>query len=227
LNLSTHKKSEVDLKVAQELKNHQDFMYQTGQSLNRLTDGIKQVASQQERVACKVKSDQTAILIEFENLRDSVLQSMKEMNKRLGDVETKLFEVLDSFVDLREEITVKNLTKQEFFDAFVPHVKHVQDIEAEMDRRDVFLDKTIVQTQAHFKNELAVVKKDLTPEIPKEDPIKKQIDQRLQVFKVDFDGLIKEINILKKTSTYDQKKFENLYTLIERLKEGKECHKKA
>jgi hypothetical protein len=39
---------------------------------------------------------------------------------------------------------------------------------------------------------------------------------------VDFDGLVKEIAILKKAVAYDQKKFENVYTLIERLKAGKE-----
>jgi hypothetical protein len=41
------------------------------------------------------------------------------------------------------------------------------------------------------------------------------MEDKFQDFKVDFDGLVKEIALIKKAVAYDQKKFENVYTLIE------------
>ena len=77
--------------------------------------------------------------------------------------------------------------------------------------------------QGQLKQDIEKLRKALTPIVPEVDPVDTKLDERFKVFKVDFDGLVKEITLLKKAVFYDQKKFENVYTLIERLKEGKKC----
>ncbi len=210
--------SDEDLRAAQAIKEHQDFKQNTNQSLQALSQGIVSLSIQHEKVLANSKSDRKALLIEFENLRESVLSSMHEMDQRLGDVETKLFELLDSFTDLREEVMQKFLTKQEFYDAYVKEVKHLDDLEKRVNQRDDYFNLRFAALGGQFKDQIEVVKKDLTPQVPEVDPIKKQLDERLNIFKIDFDGLVREIALLKRAVSYDQKKFENVYTLIERLK---------
>jgi hypothetical protein len=40
----------------------------------------------------------------------------------------------------------------------------------------------------------------------------------LTCFKIDFEGVARELMMVKKNVAYGEKKFENIYTLIERLK---------
>jgi hypothetical protein len=89
------------------------------------------------------------------------------------------------------------------------------------------LNQSLQQLQGQTQESLKALKEELTPKPPDIDPIKAQLDERFKVWQVDFDGLIREIVLLKKTIHYDQKKFEHIYTLIERIQAGKECHKKA
>lgn len=212
--------SDADLRAAQELKNDRDFKYETNQSIQSLAQGLAALTIKNEKAHSSSHSDRKALLIEFENLRESVLESMKEMDQRLGDVESKLFEVLDSFTDLKEEIVLKNLTKQEFYNAYVKEVKHLDDLEKKVAERGDYFNYALATIKAQFKQDIEVVKKDLTPVIPEVDPVDVKLDERFKVLKVDFDGLVREIAILKRSVAYDQKKFENIYTLIERLKEG-------
>ena len=71
-----------------------------------------------------------------------------------------------------------------------------------------------------MSSDLSQAKKELTPVEPEIDPVQQMIDERFNVFKIDFDGLVRELAILKRAVAYDEKKFENIYTLIERLKGG-------
>lgn len=57
--------------------------------------------------------------------------------------------------------------------------------------------------------------------MPEIDPVQVKIDEVKKVVKVDLDGVAKEIFLMKKAIVYEQKKIENIYTLIERIKAGK------
>lgn len=213
--------SDVELRAAQELKDDKDFKYSTNQSLQTLSQGILSLSLQHEKVMAKTESDRKALLIEFENLREWILSHFNEMNQRLGDAESKLFEVLDNFTDLREEVQTSYLTKKEFDNSFCD----LEDIIISNQLKNTLKTDNVIHDfnnlKGQTKEDLEKLRRDLTPIPPEVDPVDIKLDERLRVFKVDFDGLVKEITLLKKSVFYDQKKFENVYTLIERLKEGK------
>ena len=50
------------------------------------------------------------------------------------------------------------------------------------------------------------------------------MEEAFQILNVNYSGILKEISLIKKDISYSQKKFENIYTLIERLKEQKDPH---
>ena len=214
--------SNEEIKAAQELKDSRDFVYNTNQSLQTLSQGIISLSIQNEKVIAKSQSDHKALLIEFENLKENIVKSIKEMQQRIGDVESKLYEFSHSLKNLREEIVVKYLPKKEFYDCYVSETKSRDDFQTKMGEKNYYFNLALSTLKSQFNQDLEGVKKDLSPKVPEVDPIKKQLDERFSILKVDFDGLIREIAFLKKAVAYDQKKFENVYTLIERLKEGKQ-----
>jgi hypothetical protein len=175
---------------------------------------------QNEKILAKANSDRKELLIAFENFRDDIIKKYDKLAQRLGDNETKLLQMMESLVSMREEISMEYVTRDQFISGLVPEARKIDLLERDLTAKKEYFMIVINNLIAKFNHDLENVKKELTPKIPDVDPIKKQLDERLEILKVDFNGLIKEIGLLKKSVAYDQKKFENIYTLIERLKAG-------
>ena len=175
----------------------------------------------QENLVAKSASDRKEVLIAFENLKDSVDRIQKEVNRRVGDAEKKLFEILDQFNDLKEEVSLHYLSKKDYEESISKIERTVSANHLHNTLKNDGFYHNLTQLQAKATEDLRLLREELTPKQPEIDPIKSQLDERMAVWKVDFDGLVREIAFLKKAVAYDQKKFENVYTLIERLKEGK------
>lgn len=215
----THRnQSEVDLRVAQVLKNNQDYIYQTFQEIQALKQGIQSLSLQHELVVAKSGSDSKSTLIEFENLREMIVFKTNELNQRVGNVEKLVLQLSKAFHDLQQEVHLTYLPVDDFVKTVAQQDEAVDQLAHKVREKTDYFNIALDALKAQFKDQLAGLKKELTPVIPEVDPVQSKIDETLKVFKVDFDGLIREIAFLKNENAYDQKKFENIYTLIERLK---------
>lgn len=214
-------KSEVDLRVAQEIKNHQDWMYEVGQSIRILKEGLAALAAIHEKNLSKVQSEHKSVLIAFENLEENVLRKLDVFTQRIGDVETKCINLQLELGDKLYEFSQNYTTKEENVksDAFL--WSKFKELDEKMKSKNDFVDTQFIRSRSQLKEEIEGVRKEI-PSIEEFKPLKKEMEETFQAFKVDFAGLIKEIALIKKAVAYDQKKFENIYTLIERLKEGKQ-----
>ncbi len=212
-------RSEVDIRIAQELKNHNDWMYDTNQSIQALKKSHEAIDNQNEKLVAKSESQVNAVMIQFENFKNEMASTQKANHERFSKLEKT---VLDSFIQLKKvaEIVKEDfVTKEEFSDSIKDKSKQIISIENHISNRDEYIDSMFNRIKSQFNCSLEALRMDLTRVIPEIDPVKKKMDEQFAIFKVDFDGLVQEINLLKKADAYDQKKFENIYTLIERLKE--------
>jgi len=221
LNLSTHKKTEVDLRVAQELKNNQDFIYQTNQSLQSLSQGIISLSLQFEKSKGKLESDHKALQIKFENLEKKVLEECDETGYLIADY-------AKAIIDLTEDLTKKFEDVYKTLTSIEDHKNLACKVEDQIlsIEKKTLIDRSYTQSafillKAQLDEQNSSIRKDLEPKIPEVDPIQKAFDERFKPIQTDINGFIKEVGLLKKAVTYAEKKFENIYTLIERLKEGK------
>ena len=217
----TPKRSEEEIREIQNLKNENDWKYNTSQAIQVLGERQIVMSEIQKKTLDKAHSENKALEIQFENLKALVLSEIHEMKEKIGKIDSKVLSLGESFKNLKADTEVWFHEIALMREDFGEEVEKLAELEQETERKDLYLNSSICNLREHFKNLLEEIKVELTPKIPEVDPVKKQIDERFQIFKVDFDGLIKEIAVLKKTSFYDQKKFENVYTLIDRLKEGK------
>ena len=214
-------KSEEEIRSFQEIKNSQDCQYNINQRLNALHEGINSLSLKHEKLIAKSESDRKQFEIDVENLRDSMVSALTQMNSKLGEIDFFVNQIiLRDFQSIQKEIE-QHLRKDEFFKCVESIYQTIMRLDHKLTLKNDNVQTDIGQLKERLKLDLENLKSQLTPSPPEVDPIKAQLDERFAIFKVDFDGLIKEIALLKKAVTYDQKKFENIYTLIGRLKEGK------
>jgi hypothetical protein len=227
LNISTHKKSEVDLRVAQELKNNQDFIYQTNQSLQDLKKVLDALLLQHRQLIEKSCSDRKDLEIRFEKLENDVLKNIKQCLSKVNEMDDSVNRLTVSkdreLKRLNEQVLVitEHLLQQDQINLkWEKMQKEIEDLHDRLDQ-DIFSVKSSIHLQT------SSLREDLCKQIPKIDLTKEQLEDRLETVYVDFAGLVRELELLKKSTNYNEKKFENIYTLIKRLQEGKECHKPA
>ncbi len=221
LNSSTHKKSEVDLRVAQELKNNQDFIYQTNQSLQDLKKGLDAVVLQHQKLLDKSGSDNKDVEIRLENFEEEVVKSINHCLSKVNNI-TDYVNVLCKSIDVNYKkiseqiylISERLANQEEQLSICTEIEKSIENLSNRLDQ-DIFSVKSLIQ---HHTSSL---RDDLCKQIPKIDLTKEQLEECLKTVYVDFAGLVREIELLKKSTNYSEKKFENIYTLINRSKEGK------
>lgn len=220
LNLSTHKKSEVDLRVAQALKNNQDFIYQTNQALQNLSQSIIALSLQNEKLRSQFESDKKGKEIDYEN-------HLKEVNNRAAMLGQRVSAFEDGIVRMLSEVQGRldefrtQLVHHEILDQkFKTIVQWMQSFESSHERLSGLVNSSVCLLHGKIASEIESVRKDLTPSPDARDPIKAEVEEFLKSMRVDFEGLVRELALVKKALAYDEKKFENIYTLIERLKAG-------
>jgi hypothetical protein len=213
-----HKKSEVELRVAQELKNHQDFIYQTNQSLQNLNQGILNISNAMEKVRAASEQRCKEIEIAFENLVVKLDQRYAAIDKRLTNFERDII----FMVHANQSIVSSLRDKCSDFDHFKKdsHAHHdlVDSILVDLSKGVKDQASSLEKVTSLTKQEVDAIRNDLSPKGPSAESVKKAIEEILSIMRVDLDGIIKELNLIKKSQAYDGKKIENLYTLIERLK---------
>lgn len=221
MNLSTHKKSEVELRVAQELKNNQDFIYQTNQKLQSLGQGMIALSIQNEKLKAQMDSDKKSIQIDQENHMKEVHNVLSMACRNIDQFEKRVELLLDE-TQKRLNLFHEQLVHYEVLDEkFKAIADWMNSFEASYERLCGMVNCSVNLLQGKIASEVDQVRKDLTPDPNAVNPIKKEVQDLLDSMRVDFQGLIREIALIKKDVAYGEKKFENIYTLIERLKAGK------
>ncbi len=212
--------SQVDLKISQDIKNHEDWMYEIGQSIRTLKEGLVDLANTHQKDISKVESDNKSVLIAFENLQEKVLKKLNDLSQRVGDLDTICMHIHLDIENKLHEFSKTYVKKEEVIKDSELILLNIKQLEEKNKIEKDYLETEFVKVRNLINDQIQNIGKQI-PSIEEFKPLKNQMEEAFKIFKVDFDGLIKEISLLKKSVAYDQKKFENIYTLIERLKEGK------
>jgi len=213
-----HKKSEVDLRVAQELKNNQDFIYQTNQSLQNLSVAIDSLSTKIEKRLNGVENRQAAMERVFENLNNDVLEHFKVSKSVINDISEYMLKSVNSFSKQLENVRLSTPDKDvttSCFDLIMGLyrglIDDIQIIRENISSRQGEIQGKILDTADKLRKELTPVKPDI-------DPLEAYINEKISNMYVDFAGLKQEIAILKKSSYYSEKQFEFMVTQLERIK---------
>jgi len=220
LNLSTHKKSEVELRVAQELKNNKDFIYQTNQALQNLSNDIRDLTLNQKKLEAKLGSEHKDLLITFENLREWILSHHNNVTHRIALVESKIEANLNEFSELKQHADLNFVTHEQYVQDLLDNSYRVDDVEDELKLLEGYFNSTVTHIKHKITQSIEDVTVTLTPVKPDVDPLQIKFDQAFANLKIDMQGFVKELALVKQDIKYDNKKFEYIITRLERLKQG-------
>lgn len=208
---------EFDLVVKQEIKNYQDSLNGVLQSIRELQDWA--AVNQSSIGQCK------SALYSFQTEVKSVLDEMKKSHSDLQS------EVIRESHD-QEAIDNQMMNLLEEGDASIKQFNMISTVTQKLvlglSERigDQLLEtaeiKRSVQDasdalEAKFKKGLCAMKEEILSTPTKEQLLRKDLEERLKINSVDVEGLLKELRILNHSVLVNEKKIENIYTLIERM----------
>lgn len=217
--LNKNQRSEIDMRVAQELKNNQDFIYETNQSIQTIGFRLIDLSSNTEKQVTKLQNELKNIQIEFEKLSEKVNDDWCDavsLIRTLGDVIKKI----DNEMQNWQIAVVGNSEKiKEVENELDVIVEDQRNIESNIDRLESLIISMDRTTKNHINASIDVLRNDMKQMIPSFKPLEEHISLKIAEFNTNFEGLMKEIRLLKTSQNYNEKKFENIYTLIHRLQD--------
>lgn len=220
-------KSNEELKREQEIREQADFKFNTNHVLHKLDQRISDLALQHESVVAKSGSDKVHISGQFEDLREAVLEHCKQMNQRVGDVESKMVQMMTAFNNLISHCSFSYMPMEKFYSLFQDLEDRVASNHLDSTSKLDSLSHTVGHLHGKIQQHVDELRQEVESRKPDVNPLYNHVDQKFDIFRVDFEGILREIAILKQTVAYEEKKIENLYTQIERLKGEKNCLKKV
>ncbi len=198
------KRADKDISLLKELfigfkKDHEKLRIQNSDSFNKTQDLFTQECLNNQK--------------DFNNQRRFITESSKRVEECIEDFKKKI----DEFV------TCEALEKYCFYvnETFLTLNKKISDSSNLQDKN---FHKSEIKLMGILEESQVVCNKNLE----KLNETIKSLKERFEEYRVDALGILKELQVYKKTVFIMQKKIENLYTLIERLnKKVGECHKPA
>ena len=208
---------QFELVVQQEIKNHNDQMLATNIAINELNKAGREVTNKIYEIKASVQSEQKDFEIKLCNISDCVELS-----------ESKIQRIFNDFKDFKEKIICKINQSLSLMTEFKVFNDILKNRISSLESKSKELDKEIDETRRHNLTNIEEVKRLLAKEIEKAkkeiislpseaQEVKKEIQKQMSIDRVDFEGLLKEIRRYKKENFIIDKKFEHIYTLIERL----------
>ncbi len=222
MSLSTQIRAVVDkqfnLRTTQEIRNNTQFIYETNQKLQSHSQQIVALQSSLDTSIGESKSDNKSLEIGYSYLENMIKNIKIDTEKRVDRIETTVQEAVFRIQEKLQKFSEEYALAEDLEDKFIPIAEWIEKIEANQKKIMDYITSSQRLINANIEANSCKLRQELTPKNDLEENLKKEIQNMIEVMKVDFQGLIREIELLKKSSHYADKKFENLYTLIDRLK---------
>ena len=209
-----------DLVVQQEIKNHNDSILATNISINDLYKKIEilsQISAEniagQERKIKKLEKEFKDLSDKYDNLDYVCKASLNDFETTLNHFE----EVHDSIID---SISSEKVDKLSFADFKQENMILLDEINQKIRIQKEYIHSAIHKLMCDSASSFDDFKKKLFEKPDNSLEVKKELEKKIESAIVDAEGILREIKISRKDIFIIEKKIENLYTLIERLKRG-------
>ena len=208
---------QFELVVQQEIKNHNDQMLATNLAVNEIRQKMEDEKIRTDRIDAHY-GDRISSLNHFRQYIQLNLNNLIQyVENHINDQKTLHEKNLKRFFDLGEDIL--ELYKAEdktssYFNTLSISIneikenvnKHFRDIKLRFDE----LDK-------QYSVKLQKTKEDILSLPSEAKAVKKELEEKMAIDRVDFQGLLKELRVYKRENLIQQKEIEKLYILIDRL----------
>lgn len=213
---------QFELVVQQEIKNHNDQILASNLAVNDLKDIFQIHRNAHSALSNKFVSEMSRINVELDDLREKISQTVIFMNSFINDLRT-LNQRNSEKLDEKNE-TIQSLTKN-----IESHEDKIQKLSEGINknRKEVaklgdIISENLQQLEKKHKCSLNDLKEEILNRPSEALQVKSELSEKMSTDRVDFEGVMRELQLLKKDNLIKEKKIEKLFILIERLEQKKE-----
>jgi len=211
-------RSEIDMRVAQELKNNRDFIYETNQSIQNLTVALvtlkRDLLDHKADVGRASTSDHIAIELLDKKLQDKHSKLLARMDTYGDLVEACVFNV-DDYITSNNESHVSNKT-------YNANIKNITDsielLKVELSRTRSLISSECNCVSNECKSSMRSFKQEILDKPSEIQPMQQLLDTRMSEFNGNFSGVRDELANMKHDMFIMEKHIEELFNKFARMK---------
>lgn len=212
---------QFELIVQQEIRNHNASILATNQSINEMKSQIEDIKrkfsenfAKQEHGIRKI-TQEFLLLEKFVEGKDIKLASQmhsldKNINLYRKDTESKFDTLEANFVEVEDFNEFKLLVQQE-----------MNALKEELNSQREFIHASLFKIYKDMNRIMEDFLKDIENRPNELWDVKKELEGKIASCSIDSQGILKEMKVHKKTVFIMEKKIEDLYDIIKRLKQEK------
>ncbi len=211
---------QFELVVQQEIKNYNDSLSQIFQKLSSLAESIKSVEEQALENFALVSSQQKQLEIQIELMKKDLEANFSTIGRHVNDTDA-FKKSIKQDVDIAYANSIEANRKHEHTNNTIDRIyDSVTILEDEISGYSVMINTSIENISSKLNKDLERMKKEIMNLPSDGDKVRAELEEKIASHVVDVTGIMKEIRISRKEFIIIEKKIENIYTLIERLKGG-------
>lgn len=206
--------------VKQEIINHNKEIYNTNQAIGHLKDNILKIESFHDELRKKLINNIVAIHIKYDPIFDKIKKQMQSYESVQNDL-SKAFLIYQEDQNEKNTRIAENLLAFCEISAQISEIKeNIAKLREEMSYIENRLDYKIDRNQKLSNEGLSNAKNEILDRPCEATKVKEEITKRLKEKEVDVKGVLEEVRAYRSFAVIQEKKIENLYTLIDRIKHG-------
>jgi hypothetical protein len=203
----------------QEIINHNSAILQTNMAIQELTQKDYDIEQKIISRDAAVNSHLVSLTMSIESLKGAFEVKLQNISKSIEEKEKSIDNKL-KFLSLSLEEEKKKVVKKEDLEEFRQNLGIVlRGIEQRFLEERNAISRDLKPILDRFNDLVNSIKQEVVSYRVEIEKARKDMISKIDIAKVDADGIMKEISVWKKTSFIHEKQIENLYTLISRLED--------
>jgi hypothetical protein len=209
---------QFDLVVKQEITNHNEQILSSNVRVNELEKKIEQTTQKFSQDLAQISSSLGAIKSEHSAIFEGHRTFSQKVMGLVGDLDKSIVAVKTKFSEFCKSQEGKHVIQDDFFtfiktieDRFKDVGKTTNEIKEEIKWVSTRLQDQVISLIERFREEIKIRPSEIVA-------MEKTLLKRIEELRIDNDGLIRELKICKRANLINEKKIENLYTLVDRIK---------
>lgn len=211
---------QFELVVQQEIKNYNDNLNNVLESIRQLSKEIREVRETSQANYATIHSVQSNLISELDQLKDAVKKMSEQCDRTFSDQsvvnERNALEMKDITGAFLNKISVDSNFQEKLREVW----NHIRKLESQHQDNQRMINDNLDDILRRFRQEILKAKKEILDTPTEASLVKRELEEKIFSHIVDVAGIMRELRIYKHDNMVTEKKIENIYTLIERLKKS-------
>ena len=208
---------QFELVVQQEIKNHNDQMLATNLSLNEMREAIESNKVEQDKVNATFGSNISNINQSLFALSESFLKISQNIASHINDQQLLNERNSAKYQEMVEAIERLFKLDDKLAESLGIYGNWINKNNNDVNALSKAVTSSFEELDRKHTAKLEKMKVEILSLPSEAQAVKKELEEKISVDRVDFTGILKELRAYKKDTFIQEKKIEQIYTLIERL----------